>query len=210
MKCTLEKEQWEDSQKNELAFWCTQRETGNTEQIGRNGWYRSHIFPVWFAQHSFFNQMALDIGSGPRGILHTIKDASRCVAIDPLMDEFREQGYSLDSDYVESVQGSAESLPSIAYGADVVFSLNMLDHTQDPAKCLEEMYRVLRFGGTLVLCADMRPTELLDAYHKLQLTEEWLNSELKRIGFKSSSFLKPHQKGNPTVQFCAIAIKGLP
>lgn len=207
MNTVLNREQWEDSQKNESAFWKSQLAVNNTEQQGRNGWYRYHVFPHWFSHHSFANQIVVDVGSGPRGILYTIEDAKLLIAVDPLMDTFRQQGYILNDKKVRSVSGSAEAIPLADNMADVVFSLNMLDHVQNPEKCLEEMHRILVVGGTLVLCVDMRPTELLDAYHKLQLVDEWLKCELERIKFKGKYYYVPHQTGNPTIQFCATVIK---
>jgi ubiquinone/menaquinone biosynthesis C-methylase UbiE len=201
----LEGAAWNDSQKAELEFWTRQRVLGNGEQLARNDWYRYHCFPDYFRGRHFEGLVLVDLGSGPTGILHVLPAALARTAADPLMDEFAKLGYNTFANGVVPLATAAEQVELTAKCVDVVFMLNMLDHTSAPAQCLSEAARILKPGGTLVLCADMRSTALLDQYHKLQLTESWLDSALPAAGFNVTwKNLVPHQAGNPTVQYCAL------
>lgn len=205
--------EWTDSQRNELAFWRAQHATGNLEQWHRVGWYRNVCFPGWLPRQCFDGKVLYDIGSGPEGVLHYVGDAAlRKIAVDPLMDLFKEVGYVVNKNGVESYAGDGEMLGPVEVlantgKADVVFCLNCLDHCRAPGDVLRNCRDLLKPGGELVLCCDMRPTELLDAYHKLQVTEQWLLKELAFVGFDCTYCIVPHQTGNPTTQFCAICVR---
>ena len=201
-------DQWADSQKHELGFWKVQFDQGNIEQKQRNHYYRntmeggSTLFKDWFAAHDFTDEVLVDIGSGPEGILHVIEGAARKVAIDTLMLSYDEIGYDIDANRVESyshyIFGPNANL-------DVVFCLNVLDHTQDPASVLYDIWRILGPGGHFLFMVDMRTTEQLDAYHKLALTHGQLLEWLKE--YEGEYEVIPHQAGNPVMQFVAVCRK---
>jgi len=170
----LTDEQWNDSQKNEAWFWKVQKEEGNPEQYHRNHYYRNileddcTIARDFFAQ-DFTGKAVLDVGSGPYGILHVLEAESK-LAIDPLMDVFREQGYDVESDNVECLCSPGEDFE--VYEAEYIVCLNALDHMKDPQAAIKNIVRHLVTGGELLLIIDLRPQDKLDAYHKLAITEE--------------------------------------
>lgn len=60
---------------------------------------------------------------------------------------------------VDYVRGSADAIPLRSTVADSVYSLDVIEHTPDEAAVIDEMLRLLRPGGRLVLTtpsADMR------------------------------------------------------
>jgi len=203
--------QWADSQKHELGFWKVQFEQGNIEQKQRNHYYRntmeggSTLFKDWFAAHDFTDEVLVDIGSGPEGILHVIEGAGHKVAYDSLMNDFRSIGYDVDAHGVEVWANHAELPGEDAETVDVVFCLNVLDHTREPAKALSEILDILKPGGYFLFMVDMRLSSQLDAYHKLALTQGQLLEWLKE--YDGEYEVIPHQAGNPVMQFVAVCRK---
>jgi SAM-dependent methyltransferase len=59
------------------------------------------------------------------------------------------QSYGVSPDRIK--QGSGEAIPFPAESFHAIFSSNVLEHTQDPARVLIEVFRVLKVGGRAVL-----------------------------------------------------------
>ena len=95
----------------------------------------------------------LDIGCGPRGGLNWADMARRRVGLDPLADDYRELG--IDSHPMEYIAAGAERMPFEDASFDIVASLNSLDHVDDLEAAIEEIKRVLRPGGYLVLVVEV-------------------------------------------------------
>lgn len=100
----------------------------------------------------------LEVGSG-YGML--VATARRRYGIDAFGVEPGEQfqgTFSLSQDLLEGfglpstavVQGSGEAIPFTDGHFDIVYSCNVLEHVEDPAKVLAESLRVLKPGGHLV------------------------------------------------------------
>lgn len=204
----LTSEQWEDSQKNELWFWQTQKKD-NLEQYHRNDYYRgpledgSDIAQEFFLR-DFSDKLVIDVGSGPQGILHVLK-AGRKIAIDPLMDKFIEQGYEVNANDVETLSMTGESFV-LDEPADIALCLNAIDHAKSPKDVIKNIYMNLKIGGDLLLITDLRTPDKLDCYHKLQITEEDVNSWMLSDGdeYMGLEIIEwhnfPHQPGNPLRQ----------
>jgi len=98
----------------------------------------------------------LDVGAGPITAVgkrwkHYHIDL---VAVDPLAEEY---DVILNRNYVvppvRTLKCLGESL-STEFGEatfDLVIAINSIDHTEDPVRIIEEMYRVCQTGGFLVL-----------------------------------------------------------
>lgn len=202
---TLTAEEWADSQRNEFRFWMRQYGENNLEQRQRWGWYRDVCFPDDLDSRRFAGLDLLDYGSGPQGVLRYINAGSgRKHAYDPLMHQFIALGYDVEAGGV--IAGGV--VPDMLF--DVVFCLNVLDHTAHPEWTLIDLQEHLKPGGRLYLCCDLRPAHLLDAYHKLQITDEWLTAATGGAGLMGADRrrLVPHQSPNPTVQWCGVLTKG--
>lgn len=92
----------------------------------------------------------LDVGCGINTVLHYVK--GKRFGIDPLADEY----FKL-YEYPEGInikKGFGEHIPFPDKYFNVVCCSNVLDHVTDPKKTVDEMYRVLKASGYLVLTVE--------------------------------------------------------
>lgn len=92
----------------------------------------------------------LDVGSGVVSLLHGTVPQDRLVAADPLATE-----YATFFDYREHgieppIQASAEDL-SFHGEFDVVHMSNALDHSGDPVRAMEGLFRAVKPGGWVIV-----------------------------------------------------------
>jgi SAM-dependent methyltransferase len=98
----------------------------------------------------------LEVGSGPVSILAAGADdhSVEIVAIDPLARIYGGLLGLYDVQYpIRPLPGRGESLATRfpADSFEIVYSSNALDHARSPLRCLEQMCRVLRPRGVMVL-----------------------------------------------------------
>ncbi|NES18343.1 MAG: class I SAM-dependent methyltransferase [Symploca sp. SIO3E6] len=171
----LQQEVWEDSQVAELGYWA-----GLVETDGEQGRCEQYLDLIKDYLGDTSDKILVDVGSGPRGILKLLK-FKKGIAIDPLMEAYQEKGYSLKNINFIPIQGTSEQIPLVSEYADVVFSINMLDHAQDVIKSLNEMYRILKKDGILFLICDLRESaEQTDKYHKMYFSRETIISWVEK------------------------------
>lgn len=89
--------------------------------------------------------LVLDVGAGPAEFAACFREAGAVYV--PLDRD--EHAPSLRAG---GVVGSADRLPLRDGSVDIVFSSNLLEHVRDPERAADEMARVARPGGVLVLC----------------------------------------------------------
>jgi SAM-dependent methyltransferase len=111
-----------------------------------------------------------------------------------------------------------KSLPIASNSVDMVTSLANLEHLQEPLLNLKEIYRILRFDGTLILTTPstaakpvlellafklklIDPAEILD--HKQYFSKKTLKAYLQAAGFTNFT-VKRFQLG---MNLHAVAIK---
>lgn len=206
MEKVLSTELWQDSQKNELWFWQTMLDQGNPDQMHRNAYYNSKMeghcdmIARFLSSTSLADKWVLDLGSGPEGFCHAIQ-AKFKIAVDPLMNKFRRMGFKVDANDVISLTARAEQLAEIFYSAiDVIFCLNSIDHHQDPAVVMDNIYDSLKPHGHAFILTDLRPPELCDQYHKLPLTKEDMDKWAWKFEVVETQIF-PHGPGNPLMQY---------
>lgn len=98
---------------------------------------------------SSFNGSALEIGCGTGAISKSLKPYLDNYIVTDISDNLaRATGISLNCEW------STEDATNLSFGDsifDLVVSSECIEHTPDPRKCIAEMMRVLKPGGTLIL-----------------------------------------------------------
>ena len=109
----------------------------------------------------FAGKTVLDIGPGCVGFPDAVP-AARSFGVDPIAEDYREAGLLLESEAIY-LHTPAERIPLLSGTIDVVVCRNSLDHVDKPTVVLDEIHRLLRPGGTLILNVDLdhpaSPTE---------------------------------------------------
>ncbi len=102
-----------------------------------------------------------EIGSGPNSNLSYWVDKGllRVQAIDPLADVYKSIMQKLNYNYPIApikLKGE-ETLKFFKKNTfHLVFAQNSLDHTEDPIKCFKNAYKLLKKGGLLFICSNVR------------------------------------------------------
>ena len=96
----------------------------------------------------FTGKTVLDIGCGTRGILPIIKAAKR-IGLDPTIKKIQSH-FTFDPD-ITYLSDKAEQIPLLDNSIDIATCNNALNHLEDPKTALQEIHRVLKPGGLLLL-----------------------------------------------------------
>ena len=132
------------------------REAGFWEQVekehGRipNAFYERRLLQLAAEDDASFldDKIVVDFGCGPAGSLHWANNARLRVGVDVLVDVYGRFGIrDHDMVYVES---SETRIPLPTEYADVVFSLNAMDHCDDFEAMSDEVRRILIPGGLFI------------------------------------------------------------
>ena len=104
------------------------------------------------------DKTVVSIGCGCTGDLAAWPAAVK-IAVDPLLYIYQKLDMLLE-DLVGTgrtvhLAMNAEDLPVLDECADLIICRNALDHMQDPAKALQQMWRILRADGRLFLSVDI-------------------------------------------------------
>ena len=154
---------WIDAQKNEKIFWkniyINNIQDDIYTQTNKYGWinFTRHVLDRNHLNLKFLNgKKILDLGSGPGGVAKGIHELiknfeiknSKIIAVDPLMDFYKNEiGLLIEDDFLSLLSNKGEKLEISDNSIDIVFSTNVLDHCDNPAKIVDEVYRVLKPGG---------------------------------------------------------------
>jgi SAM-dependent methyltransferase len=97
---------------------------------------------------SLKSALMLDVGGGPGYFAEAFTQAgARYVPVEPDSREMHAAGLSVGA----AIRGSGMALPFRTGCADICFSSNVAEHVSDPWRMGEEMLRVTRPGGLVVL-----------------------------------------------------------
>ena len=117
-------------------------------------------------------EVAADIGAGT-GFMSEglVKKGIRVIAVDESPEMLEVARKKLGSEKVEFRLGSAERIPIAEAGVDIVFANMLLHHVEDPGRVIQEMSRILKVGGRVVL-TDLE--EHSAAFLKTEHHDRWM------------------------------------
>ncbi|MGB9847787.1 MAG: class I SAM-dependent methyltransferase [Minisyncoccia bacterium] len=132
------KNRWKEAQDAELNFWNSLA----LNEVEEERWKKYLLSGI-----NTKNKTIIDVGCGPRGVVHYITDAKEKIGLDPLINLYSKK-YTLDSN-TKFINATAEAIPLEDDYVDIVFCINVLDHIEDPELGLREMHRILKNDGEL-------------------------------------------------------------
>jgi SAM-dependent methyltransferase len=161
--------------------------------------------------------VVVDLGCGPSGIGYALSHSGTTYCIDPLLDEYRNlPGYKehifdrLPSGKVLVCQPGESAV--IDERADLVFCINVLDHTKAPSAVLNNCSRLLKRGGHLFLLVDGylngRP-RVIDPLHPHQFSAEGLRSLIEACGMTLVHFQEEESLHGGRIQQLQVAFQNL-
>lgn len=138
---------------SELSFWATRYvEWGKVPFSGRGSLGAQNVKEYFDLEEDCFeDKIVIDIGCGPTGYLAHF-EAKLKFGVDVLARHYAAFGV-VDQDMVY-ICAPAEDLPFLDEFADVVLSVNALDHVGDFGLAVNEIHRVLKPGGQILLQFD--------------------------------------------------------
>lgn len=145
-----------DKSISELSYWRGRYQDENQNFI--NSHYKDLMLSILNIDtiSIFDNKVVADFGCGPRGSLEWINNASECIGIDVLANEyikiFDKSTAKHNMLYVNSTE---DYIPLKDNSIDILFTINSLDHVNNLEKMTQEILRILKkngiFGGSFNL-----------------------------------------------------------
>jgi SAM-dependent methyltransferase len=180
----VSRDRWQASQRLELDFWKHWSEAVPYQNLDIPKYWSEELARLGCSRELFTGRRVLDIGCGPYGLIHFLEGASARVRLDPLLPRY-ENKMPLAAPQL-SIAALGEHLPLASGSVDVAICFNALDHMCDPGAALEEVRRVLRRGGTLLLMIHTFPTWIrpffwVDRLHPHHWTVESFRQQVSRV-----------------------------
>lgn len=126
----------------------------------------------------FFPGDVLDVGGGDGRRYRDLMIGTSFISLD------------IDPTAGPDIIASADQMPIDSNSIDTVFSSQMLEHVMDPAACLQEMNRVLRIGGRLVITVPQNNELHSEPRDYWRFTNFGMRLLLEQNGFKIERILK--------------------
>jgi SAM-dependent methyltransferase len=174
---------WRTAQRLEREFWLRWERLPGRRAFDIPKYWREELAHFGKKWDDFRGLRILDVGCGPFGLIHFADLAAERIRVDPLLPSYsgklKLEGRQL------SLCAMGESLPLASGSVDLVVCFNALDHMRDPEAALDELARVLRPGGTVLLMvhtfpAWLRPLFSLDRMHPHHYTAARFVSTVRR------------------------------
>ena len=157
-------DRWETAQQYERGFWEDQAEKLAAGDSPEMSWYqwRADQLASWLRKLGFQKladgeARALEVGSGPVGLLAYYKAAER-VAVDPLDASYARNPVFAQqrSSGVVYREGRGEALPVTTGRYDLLVIENCIDHVKDMDAVMRELRRATTDDGVLYLTVNCR------------------------------------------------------
>jgi ubiquinone/menaquinone biosynthesis C-methylase UbiE len=138
---------WERAQKSEESFWLVTKKSWTVDLTKR--YWQERLAHGFNLDYSYFTgKDVLEVGCGPSGIIYHLDEVKTSVGLEPLdLNNLARKNWKKTS----VAKGIGEKIPFQDNSFDVILSYNSIDHSFDPKKVIEEIYRVLRLGGDFLL-----------------------------------------------------------
>lgn len=147
-----------------------------------------HLHRYALAKEFIKNKIVLDIACGEGyGSNILAQDANSVIGVDIDQETITHAIKKYQKKNLSFLQGSVENIPCAPHSFDVIISFETLEHTAEHTKMLEEIKRVLKPGGILIISTPEKKayTELLGSYsnpfHKKELYKKEFSELLGRF-----------------------------
>ena len=130
--------------------------------------YKKTIDLKYFQYEDFENKVICEVGCGASAYIFNLKNAKKRIGIDPLIDYYIKKKFiQNDNPSIVLINSTAERILELENeSVDIIFALNMLDHTENPKKVLDECFRILKNNGIIyIVCNIVR--NILGPFRKL-------------------------------------------
>ena len=182
---------WLEAQSHEKSFWhrfltdelrCRNRDMAVGFRMSESWLCLSLLGYGWIVERNLSTEnplrgKILDVGCGPISVLEHAVGCS-VVAIDPALADYHRDTPELvvlgQSDNVEYRSTTIQEVQETDF--DIVWCVNVLDHTDNWQSIVDNFARVLKPEGLLLLSTDVRT--VVDQWHIATYTEYQLGMEL--------------------------------
>lgn len=148
-----------------------------------------------------------DFGSGPFGGMVTLADSSaKAYAVDVLADEYNQWGYAKTR--ILPFKGTATEVPTSS--CDLVFCLNVIDHTTKPQLIVRELERMLKPGGGLYLFVHARKEHEINDGHPLAWDEAFVRKLFSAFHLDQLTHMSDTPNDRPDLAAMAVTLTKLP
>jgi SAM-dependent methyltransferase len=140
-------ERWNRAQIAERKFWVVNQKRWAVENP--NCYWRGVLRHGFNLDYKFFEgKSVLEVGCGPTGLIFELDNSRFRVGLEPMELE----GLVSDTTKRSIIRkGIGEDMPFEDASFDTVISFNALDHSAHPSKVVQEIHRVLKRDGELLL-----------------------------------------------------------
>jgi len=137
---------WQASQKLSLQAWVKKNLTTERTQLERS------LLPILqrYAREYPEHATVLEIGCGPICLTQALPQQCKTY-LDPMADDFRRMYPGELPEEGEYLTAAAENIPKSDDSYDLIICLNMISHTLNPELVMNEIERLLKPGGKLIL-----------------------------------------------------------
>lgn len=149
MKNTFSKRRWQEAQKFEYHDWAYEPNIVKDEWAELVKKYSRLFSKIAHQIKLKKTDKILDVGCGPTVPARLLK-RGKITGIEPLADKLKITGRNKVPG-VNIICGKAEKMPFSSNSFMMVVCRNVIDHTQDPTKVINETKRVLKKNGYFLL-----------------------------------------------------------
>jgi len=132
------------SSKKELkAFYEKEGERSAEQRVSEDVMVNLHLDVAKIGQ----SQFVLDVGCGDGHLLNEFKDRSTALGV----ELSRTRAERTKKKGIEVIVADAEALPLVNTVLDICFAIEVLEHVPNPPRMIQELRRVLKPDGTLII-----------------------------------------------------------